>query len=291
MPLQITNLGSSAVASSVKNLVLDNSIAAAFGLTSNNVTPQGFHTRFGTNSILLPDKKSFTIRTMNFFNTLFKFEDPYGTSKVISLLSQSLLEKTQDDLQFFIQDIELPAIQDDSGWAGSEIGTGFVKGSIPGNIVKPSQRTFEINFLNTEFSLIDHCFYYWLKETMSNEWVYRNYPFTKCDIHVQITSTKTSDILNTFVLTNCFPFKIDTPTIDQKMEPEASRLVSFRCDNIYMQSSFDSNDWQSKLKSGLLDDIFNAYAGRKITNFISKTTSKVSSKFGDSVVGKTLNTQ
>lgn len=290
MPLQLTNLSSDSIASSVKNLVLDNSIASMFGLTSSNASPQGFHTRFGTNSIFLPDKKSFTIRTLNFFNTLFKFDPPYSNSKVISLISQALMEKTQDDLQFFIQDIDLPSLTDDEG---GEYGTGFIKGSFTGGIAKPTNRTFDITFLNTEFSLIDHCFYYWLKETMSNEWIYVNVPYTKCDIHIQLISTKTSEVLNTFVLTNCFPYKIASPNIDQTMDTaeSASRVVSFRCDNIYMQSTFDSQDWQSKLKSGMLDDIFNAYAGRKITNFISKTTSKLSTKFGDSVVGKTLNKQ
>jgi len=291
MPLNIANVTQSGAINSLKSAVLDNNIAAAFGLNSNNDNLLQFHNRFGTNSVFLPDKKTFVIRTVNYFSVGFKFLP--DTSKVLNLFSQSLLAKTPEDLKYFVQEVELPNIR--GSVQTQSIGSGFMEGSIPGHIVIPSSRTFDISFLNTEFSLHEHCFYYWLKETMSNEWVYTNIkdrsefsncrPFSKADILVSFTSMKTNELLHSIILTDCFPIEIKTPEVSQKMDSTPSRKVTFAFNNIYVSSPFVGDNWQSKLKTNVIEDVFNSYIGNKISNKITEAESKVVNKFEGSSIG------
>jgi hypothetical protein len=290
MPLNIANVSSDSLKSSVTGALLDNNIAAAFGLNSNNDNLLQFHNRFGTNSVFLPDKKTFVIRTLNYFSVGFKFYPV--TSKVLNLFSLSLMAKTPDDLKYFVQSVSVPSIKvpQDTQTAG----TGFMQGSIAGHIVAPSERTFNISFLNTEFSLHEHCFYYWLKETASNHWIYTQppllpgecRPYTKADILISFTSMKTNELLHSIILTECFPISISAPDVNQKMESDSpSRDVTFAFNNIYVNSPFIGDKWTSKLKSNVIQDIFNSYIGNKISDKLSLATGGASNAFSNSVAG------
>lgn len=291
MPLNISKAMENGIGNAISDTLLDNNIAAAFGLNSTNDNLLQFHNRFGSNSVFLPDKKSFVIRTLNYFSVRFKFFP--DNSKVLNLLSKSLLSKTADDLKYFIQEVTLPDIK---GYAQTNVAeVGFMGGSIPGHILVPTARTFDISFLNTEFSLHEHCFYYWLKETLSNEWIYNNYtskynaeecrPFSKADIIISFTSMKTNELLHSIVLTDCFPIEIKTPTIDQKMDPEIKRKVTFAFNNIYVSSPFVGKDWENKLSTSVIEDVFNSYVGNKISNKVTEAISKGVNKFESSTVG------
>lgn len=298
MPLNISNVTQSGALDSIKSTLLDNNIAAAFGLNSNNDNLLQFHNRFGTNSVFLPDKKTFIIRTQNYFSVGFKFLP--GNSKVLNLFGQSLLEKTPEDLKYFIQEVNLPNIR--SYTREQQIGSGFMEGSIAGHIVIPSSRTFDISFLNTEFSLHEHCFYYWLKETTSNEWIYTVVdgdsefsnvrPFTKADILISFTSMKTNEQLHSIILTDCFPIEIKSPTINQKMDADSPwRAVTFAFNNIYVSSPFVGSNWQSKLKTNVIEDVFNSYAGNKISNAVTEKVSNTTNSFSNSNIGGIVNRQ
>jgi len=293
MAFSLTNISQGSIADSAKGFLLDNKIAGAFGLGSNNDTFSNFLTKFGTNSVFLPDKKTFSIRTLNFFTTSITFY-PH-VSKVCNLLAKALMDKVQDDLKFFIQGIDIPAIT--VAHDEQEVSTGFLAGAIAGHIIKPQSRTFDIKFLNTEFSLIDHVFYFWLKETVNNEWCYPlidsknktldiedTAPFTKADITITFTSMKTNEVLHSIVLTNCFPYLISQPQLNQDLKNEAFvRSVSFQFDNIYVDSTFIGSNWEDRLKDGLLDDIFNSYIGNNIKNTINIAENNISNAVMDKI--------
>lgn len=292
MALNIANVSQQGITDSITSTLLDNNIAAAFGLNSNNDNLLQFHNRFGTNSVFLPDKKTFIIRTNNYFSVGFKFYPI--TSKVLNLFSLSLMAKTADDLKYFVQDVTLPnlrAVVDTQA-----VGTSFMQGSIAGHIVAPESRTFDISFLTTEFSLHEHCFYYWLKETTSNHWIYANTeagitrladmrPYSKADILISFTSMKSNELLHSIILTECFPISIKSPSISQKMESETSRSVTFAFNNMYISSPFTGDKWTSKLQSNVIEDIFNSYIGNNISNKISLATGGASNAFSNSVAG------
>jgi hypothetical protein len=289
MPLNISNVTSTGLTNQLTSTLLDNNIAAAFGLNSNNDNVLQFLNRFGTNSVFLPDKKTFIIRTVNNFSVEFKFQPI--SSKVLKLFSLSLMSKNADDLKYFIQEVTLPNIR--VPIEQQVVGTGFMQGSIPGHLVIPEARTFDISLLTTEFSLHEHCFYYWLKETVSNKWIYvaehndfDSRPFTKADIKISFTSMKTNELLHSIVLTDCFPVTIAVPTINQTLVTESpSRKVSFAFNNIFVSSTFTGIDWTSKLQTNVIEDVFNSYVGNTISNKVSQTTGGLSNSFGNSVAG------
>jgi hypothetical protein len=294
MPLNISSVTQNGLVDSAKSALLDNNIAAAFGLNSKSDNLLQFHNRFGTNSVFLPDKKTFIIRTQNYFSVGFKFIP--GNSKVLNLFSQSLMEKTPEDLKYFVQEVNLPNIRGQID--RQTIGSGFMEGSIPGHIVIPSARTFDISFLHTEFSLHEHCFYYWLKETMSNQWIYTDgpvggasedltslRPFSKADILISFTCMKTNEPLHSIILTDCFPIEIKAAKIDQKMDPEIARTVTFAFNNIYVSSPFVGANWQKKLRTNVIEDVFNSYIGNKISNAVTVAESNLVNSFENSTVG------
>ena len=123
MPLNTSTVAQLGPVGAIKNSLLDNNIAAAFGLNSNNDNLLQFHNRFGANSVFLPDKKTFIIRTQNYFSVSFEFMP--AISKVLNLFSTSLMEKTADDLKYFIQEISLPNIRSSNN---SQTSTGFIEG-------------------------------------------------------------------------------------------------------------------------------------------------------------------
>jgi hypothetical protein len=290
MPLNIANVTNTGITNQLTSTLLDNNIAAAFGLNSNNDNLLQFHNRFGTDSVFLPDKKTFIIRTVNYFSVGFKFYPV--TSKVSNLFSLSLMSKTYEDLKYFVQEVTLPNIRVPT--EQQVVGTAFMQGSIPGHLVVPETRLFDISFLTTEFSLHEHCFYYWLKETTTNKWIYiaeqlNDYeccPFTKADILISFTSMKTNELLHSIILTDCFPVTIATPTVNQTLVTEnPSRKVTFAFNNIYVSSPFVGTNWTNKLQTNVIEDVFNSYIGNTISNKISQTTGGLSNSFGNSVAG------
>lgn len=297
MPLNISNVSQGGGLKAASDLLLDNNIAAAFGLVSQNDTLAQFHNRFGNNSVFLPDKKTFIIRSQNHFNVNFTFMPQI--SKVNVLFNKSLMAKNADDLKYFVQEVNLPKLK--SKGESTEVMVGFMAGSLAGDIVWPDARNFTIDFLNTEFSLHEHCFYYWLKETVTNIWEYTRLdenlavgatmdflrPFTKADISINMFSMRDGKPLHSIVLTDCFPIDIESPQINQDMSsPQLKRKVTFAFNNMYVKSVFVGNKWESKLKSNIIEDVFNSYIGNKITNKVSEGISNVSNSFDGSPVGQ-----
>lgn len=297
MPISIANVTREGLVNSVTSALLDNNIAAAFGLNSSNDNLMQFHNRFGTNSVFLPDKKTFTIRTCNFFSVGFSFLP--SNSKVLNLFSMALMNKTPEDLKYFIQEVNLP---DFKSYGNNEIGTNFMISSLAGHLVVPSSRTIDISFLNTEFSLHEHCFYYWLKETTTNRWIYTSIkediemhnvrPFTKADILVSFTSQKDNSPLHSIILTDCFPIQIMSSTVNQNMsDKNVSRKVQFAFNNMYVTSPFVGENWEKKLKSNPIEDTFNSFIGNDISNGINTVTGGISNAFSNSGLGNLINRQ
>jgi hypothetical protein len=76
------------------------------------------------------------------------------------------------------------------------------------------------------------------------------------------------------------------PTIDQKMEPTSPwRTVTFAFNNIYVSSPFVGKNWQKKLKTNVIEDVFNSYLGNAISDKIGLGISSVSNKFNNGVLG------
>lgn len=121
--------------------------------------------------------------------------------------------------------------------------TDFGPISLPpeGNIV-PETNELPINFLSTERSVHELYFYTWMRESMSNIWVYHSFPFTKANITVSMLSSVERSIpaevdepvksesipITTYKFYAAYPINIGTPEPTSEVSGEFQRTVTFR---------------------------------------------------------------
>lgn len=152
------------------NALGNNSIASALGISSGNMSPSTFATKFGTQSIFTASSLPYVIRTNKNFDVIFHWYPK--RSQIRSYFANAFSSSDTDELGIFIRKVNIQPIVNNAtrrNEAGERLG-----GSLPGNGVGSSSpsNSFSMDILSTEFSLVDHCFYHWLRETESPYWIY-----------------------------------------------------------------------------------------------------------------------
>lgn len=251
----------------------DNPLASQLGIKGTNNNMLQFYNRFGENN-LIQERPLSTVFTQPFyFDTIWSFDAGKKQSKtqkkevsnVEKMLLASMKESNSEALKFFIQSIDIPDIESYSPLESmpSEVGMA----SNTGLFIKPTSNTFTIEFLSTEFSLHEHVFYYWMRETTSNEWVYDYRPYTKAKIIITFLDSNTKHRMFSYILTNVFPIGISTLKPSHAGESVPTRPVSFSFDNMYVIPA-------SEAENNILEKAFNKYIGdplgRKMTTGVNK---------------------
>lgn len=152
------------------NALGNNSIASALGISSGNMSPSAFATKFGTQSIFTASSLPYVIRTNKNFDVTFHWYPK--RSQIRSYFANAFSASDTDELGIFIRRVTMQQLVNNPkrcDEAGGRLG-----GTIPGVGVGSASPTnsFSMDILSTEFSLVDHCFYQWLRETESPYWIY-----------------------------------------------------------------------------------------------------------------------
>ena len=152
------------------NAIGNNSIASALGISSGNMSPSAFATKFGTQSIFTASSLPYVIRTNKNFDVTFHWYPK--RSQIRSYFANAFSASDTDELGIFIRRVTMQQLVNNPkrcDEAGGRLG-----GTIPGVGVGSASPTnsFSMDILSTEFSLVDHCFYQWLRETESPYWIY-----------------------------------------------------------------------------------------------------------------------
>jgi hypothetical protein len=283
------------------NAVLDNSITAAFGITTSTAkTPSQFLTHFGSQSIFTPSSHASTIRAMNNWDVIFHWHPE--SSQIRKYLSLAFQASDTGDLPFYIRKINIPAFKNDSKMLGYD----GMRGSIPGLGINGEGDSFQIFFLNTDFSIVHHCFYQWLRETENDEWIYtkinnpsvqaeddtnveEQVPFTKADIEIVHYSSGTNEKMHSITIFGAFPNSIQNLPVGNESselwQPQVQ--VSFAYDNICVESPFSDANWSSKIVSNVLAD----YLNKSILSFASRKLNSLTNSVGGKISDSLLNTQ
>lgn len=166
------SIGNAGLANSVTGALGNNAITNALGISSFNdgvCGPSTFLTKFGAGTIFQSSSLPYHIRSNKNFTVNFHWFPKY--SQIRSYFANALGATDTGELALFIRNISVPDIVN----AGNEkLNAGLnahFAGSIPGTGVN-GMGNLEMTVLATEFSLVDHCFYQWLRETESPYWIY-----------------------------------------------------------------------------------------------------------------------
>jgi hypothetical protein len=166
------SIGNAGLANSVTGALGNNAITNALGISSFNdgvCGPSTFLTKFGAGTIFQSSSLPYHIRSNKNFTVNFHWFPKY--SQIRSYFANALGATDTGELAMFIRNISVPDIVN----AGNEkLNVGLnahFAGSIPGAGVN-GMGHLEMTILATEFSLVDHCFYQWLRETESPYWIY-----------------------------------------------------------------------------------------------------------------------
>ena len=244
--------------------VRDNPLASSLGVTSTSDNIVQFFNRFGTDSAIQEKLLSTVIQRPYYFNNIWTFL-PLN-SKVKQIFLGSTKERTAEAMKYFIQNIQIPDF--DSFAPEEPKDTYFGPVSNTGIYIKPTSNTFSVDFLSTEFSLHEHVFYYWLKETTANEWRYDERPFTKCILRIGFFDSDKKKKLFDYVLKNVYPISIETLKPSHDGAEKVTRTVTFAFDCMYVNSA-------DKKTQGRLERAFDEYIGdklkRKVTTGLNKT--------------------
>jgi len=184
---------------------------------------------------------------------------------VETMIKKSIGESNTDSIKYFIQNVELPDIETFSPMDSSFTEFGMVANT--GIIVKPSSNSFSIDFLSSEFSLHEHIFYYWLKETTSHHWSYPDRPYTKANLRVVFFDSSTKKDMFSYVLTNLFPTGIETLKPTHQSTDTNTRKVTFAFDNMYVIAS-------EKMEHSRIERAFDKFLGDGIGRALSTGINK-----------------
>jgi hypothetical protein len=248
----------------------DNPLAAQLGIKGTNDNMLQFFNRFGENNLLQDRPMSTVIARPYYFNVIWSFIPELGKSNVEKMLMASIKESNTEALKYFIQNIELPDIQSYSPMEA--VPSEFGMTSNTGIFVKPSENTFSINFMSTEFSLHEHVFYFWMRETTSTIWAYDDRPFTKAKLQVTFLDSKKKNHMFSYVMTNVFPISISTLKPNHSAESDATRTVTFAFDNIYVLPA--TNREYNRLEKAF-DKFIGDPLGRALTTGINQNLPEI----------------
>lgn len=260
MPLPNLNLESFA----------QNPLASQLGVRTSTDNILQFYNRFSENNLLQDRPLSTVLAKPYYFTCIWSFVPEKGISNVEKMLLTSIKESNSDALKYFIQSVELPNIETFSTVEAIPNEFGMVSNA--GIFVKPSENSFTVDFLSTEFSLHEHVFYYWLREVTQNEWVYDDRPFTKAKLQITFLDSRTRKHMFSYVLINVFPTAITTLKPNHQGESIITRPVVFNFDNMYVIPA-------TKVEHGRLEKAFDKFlgdrTGRALSTGINKKLPKI----------------
>lgn len=166
--MALVSIGSSgSMISQLSNAVGSNAITNALGFDFGNIlTPSKFLTKFTPKTVFSTKSLAFDIRTTTNFDVIFHWFPRF--SQIRSMISDALGASDTDDINLFVESVEIPNLEIDSTdfYNRGKIGQSIIRKGLNG------QNKLKICFLNTEFSLVAHCFYQWISETESPFWIY-----------------------------------------------------------------------------------------------------------------------
>jgi hypothetical protein len=169
-----------------------------------------------------------TYRLATSYHTIINIEFINGTGGLLTNFS-AFIDKRDGDgfnsIPFLVQKADLPNIKSTIK-DGIVTPFGFI--SVTSNQpVIPEQNSFKIHFFNTEFSIMENFLAEWISETVSNVWLYREYPFSKANITVSFFDQSINKIIYAYKFYECFPSRMTTQNVSYDIEIPTNREAEF----------------------------------------------------------------
>lgn len=167
--MALVSIGSAGnMVSQLSNAVGSNAITNALGFDFGSVlTPSKFLTKFTPRTVFSTKSLAFDIRTTTNFDVIFHWFPRF--SQIRSMISDALGASDTTDINLYIQKVHVPQFRNKEITADNtthKIGQSLPSAGVGG------YDNLQIDFLNTEFSLVAHCFYQWMSEIESPFWIY-----------------------------------------------------------------------------------------------------------------------
>lgn len=131
-----------------------------------------------------------------------------------SNLIQSINTSTSEfDIEIAARDVEIPNIALDMDSEHdltflSQFGALITPGKLSLN--NEQNNNLIVNFLNTEYSIHENVFLQWMKEVNANQYIYRDYPFSKAKVYVTHYNQKFDTPTYTYIFHECFPYWVES---------------------------------------------------------------------------------
>lgn len=275
--------------SSLTDIVGNNAIGSALGLTSGALTPLAFATKFGAGSVFQSSSLAYQIRARNNFDVIFHWFPK--RSQIRSYFANAFTAADTDDMKFLIRSVQVPNFTNPS--LESQTNGAHFKCAIPGTGVN-GDGPMSIDFLATEFSFLDHIFYEWMCETESSFWIYAdaeaNYgtdevaAFTRADIEIKYYSANNKE-LHSIICYGAFPTKITTMDVSNDTMFTAGYHVDFAFDSMITSSPFvDTGGWASKATGAI-----GSFASKVTGGTVGSNTAAWATTIQDDMIANVLN--
>ena len=131
-------------------------------------TPISFFNKFTSSSIFDRQSLVFTVRGLKAFDVIFHWY-PLD-SQIRTYFANAFASNDSDMMSYFIQGVKVPSLQISTNRYAIS-GNNHFAGNIVGNGLEPTGDLM-IDFLSTEFSLVEHCFSQWISEVETPFWIY-----------------------------------------------------------------------------------------------------------------------
>jgi hypothetical protein len=229
----------------------------ALGKTTTDNNLMQFYNRFGQNLLYQDDIRSKIINSTMFYDISIDFQ-PTDTL-IIKRFKEAKIDH-QSELKYFIQTVDYPSFTvEDTDVFKSDAGNVVH----PVYIVNTSSNKLKLGILNTEYSLHEHIFYPWMRETTMSYWVYESRPYTHAKISIHIidkeaekvkpstgikpidellnkaafnTKASSSKYLYSYIFSHCRPTTISSLPLTQLATTVFHRDVEFTFNNMYVKS-------------------------------------------------------
>lgn len=147
--------------------------------------------------------------------------------------SQTSIYNSLNDAGYLVSDMKLQnlnQISDTTIDILTEVGT--FHGAGIGAKISPMQLTqLQINFYDTENSIVDNCFWPWLQDIVRPAWQ-GGKPFPRCNIRVEIYDNANTAVALKYTIRGAYPYYIDVVNLDYNPNKLSKRMVSFKFNSI-----------------------------------------------------------
>lgn len=179
-------------------------------------------------------------------------QDPRGAVDA----NNRLIARMIKDFDFYVREFHLPNIKIGGRLQSldslHEAEPGYAKTILQQSLVTPQEQTFGITLIDTEISIIDNFIEPWARlvaspkgymNTTTNQTVknFMGYPTAEIWVYLfpknyDITSDNPDkNAIRKYVLTNCFPSILDSPSLTHQNADYMERRVEFAFDKIFIE--------------------------------------------------------